>query len=323
MIKLDICCGMLGAGKTTLIQQLLKTAYADGKTAIVENEVGKVNLDAEAFDSSSLAVREVTSGCICCTVKGAFRDAIQYLAETEHPDYIVIEPSGVADITSLVEMCQNLTGIELNRVIMVVNGKRITTLLKAAGPFLADQIRHTQMIYLNFADSLTESKIQEAKAALLEVNPRLEIYQVPLAEITAETFPSAVHPRIVTMKSRISSVRKSGTRLPFSEGKEIRKNTDAPEAVTWYYTFPNTFSEKQIEQLLDILQNENCESIWRVKGYLRMEDDSIRKVDLVYGDVYEASMETFAEDKTNILIVIGEKIPEEWMTGQFQTLAEQ
>lgn len=302
---------MLGSGKTTLIKQLLKTAYADGKTAIVENEIGKVNLDAEVFANKSLAIREVTSGCICCTIKSGFTDAICYLAEQKQPDYIVVEPSGVADITALKNACQNLNGILLNRIIMVVNSKKICSLLKASGPFLEDQIRNVQIIYLNFAGSLPADKLQEIKKALLDINSDLQLFDLPLSSIKADTFPDSTEADL--------------SHKPTASKVKIRSTANATAtsmpAKTWSYQFHNLWNQGQIEKLLSLFQQEECSDIWRVKGYLPMTNKSIKRIDYVYGDSFQDSLSEFSKNKTNILVIIGKNIPESWLTTQFKQLS--
>lgn len=187
--KLDIYCGILGAGKTTLIKQMLECAYREYKTAIIENEIGPVNLDAEELKGSSVEISKVTSGCICCTVKGSFSAAIRRLCKSAQPDYIVIEPSGAADIRSILELCTSLPEIEIGRVIMVANGRKILSLLKAAGPFLTDQITCVRHIYISRAESLSDEQIHNISSVLKGINPKAEIVSVPLKELGADSFP--------------------------------------------------------------------------------------------------------------------------------------
>ena len=110
MKKLDIYGGLLGAGKTSLIQKMLTTAYRDCKAAIIENETGKVNLDVLEF--SNIQVRPLTSGCVCCTLKGNMVAAVKELLRTVDPDYIIIEATGAADLQSIREICDQIKDIQ-------------------------------------------------------------------------------------------------------------------------------------------------------------------------------------------------------------------
>lgn len=188
MVKLDIYSGLLGNGKTTLIKRMLKTAYAGFRVAIIENEIGEINLDAEEFEENSVSVKEVTAGCLCCTVKGSFQEAVRFLAERENPDYIIVEPTGAADIRGVIEACEQVDGVELNRCIMVVNARKIQTLLKVAGEFFHDQIRVARTIYLNFAEKIDAGQVQNIKKNLRKVNPILKIVDTPMEEVTGDVF---------------------------------------------------------------------------------------------------------------------------------------
>ena len=203
--KLDIYCGILGAGKTTLIKQMLDTAYRGYKTAIIENEIGPVNLDAEELKGSPVEISKVTSGCICCTVKGSFSAAIRRLCRSAQPDYIVIEPSGAADIRSILELCAGLPEIELSRVVMIINGRKILSLLKASGPFLKDQIACARYIYISRCESLSGEQVQNISSVLGAINPEAEIVSAPLKELGAENFPEGFIPPVPQADSKAAA----------------------------------------------------------------------------------------------------------------------
>ena len=317
--KLDIYSGLLGTGKTTLIKQMLSTAYKDSKVAVIENEVGKVNLDAEELNGASISVKEISSGCICCTLKGSFTEAVKMLVEQEHPDYIVVEPSGVADVSGVIKACLDSEYVTLNRAIMVVNAKKLQRLLKVIGNFFLDQLRNAWTVYLNFADELTSDQIKEVKNALWEINQELTVVAVPLSKITMETFPEGIGP---LEKFR----EKSDMDLSIINGSERKSSAikirsgRSNDMNSWSYKFKDSFDEERIERLMEIFQQEQCVDIWRVKGYLRMCDGTIKKVDVSFGDQFMESIESFPESKTNLLVIIGRKINILWLKKQFEEL---
>ncbi len=323
MIKLDIICGLLGSGKTTLIKRLLETTPGNEVITILENEIGKINLDSEAFHNAPAIIKEITSGCICCTIKGNFSDALQYLAQQAKPDRIIVEPSGVADINALLDIRRKLSGIRLNRIIMIINGKKIKALSMVAGAFFTEQIRCAQTIYLNFTENMTEAQIQEAKCALWEIHPGVQIIHTPLGQITADTFPDCSEAPAPS-KTYFHKIK------PRSAGKiksrEIRPRypslqENAGPVKTWNYTFDHPFSDPQIAKLKKILKHENCRNLWRAKGYLKMSDHSILKIDLTYGDIYQQNLNEISDDsKSNILVMIGPNIPKAWLKEQFLAL---
>lgn len=318
MVKLDIYGGLLGAGKTTLIRKMLSTAYAGHKTAIIENEVGKVNLDAEMLNAASVSVREIASGCICCTLKGNFTEAIRRLTKQEQPEYIIVEPSGVADLESVVSACLDAEGIELNRVILVVNAARQTKLLKIAGEFYRKQLRIARNLYLNFTEKMTPEEVVEARKSLWEINPDLVMIETPLAEITADTFPEGqVSERIFDGRNAcdpaVSDAGKTGMIHMRTKGRQ-------PSLSVWCFRFQKNFREDEAERLLAVFEQEACAEIWRVKGYLKMEDGSIRKMDVVFGDHFQEEVEGISESKLNQLVFIGRKLNLLWLREQMERI---
>lgn len=316
MVKLDIYGGLLGAGKTTLISQMLSCAYAGHKVAVIENEIGQVNLDAELLKGTHISVQEISSGCICCTVKGSFTEAIRLLVEKEHPEYILVEPSGVADLTDLAKACADAEQVELNRVIMVVNAGKQKKLLKVVGEFYRKQLRSTQMIYLNFTEKLSKEEVEEAKASLWEINPDFVMIETPLADISADTFPEG-------QAAKICRENRTGN-LPMAEigrsGKIHMQTRRKQPLSVWCYRFEGEFREEGIWQLMKMFQQEACADIWRVKGYLKMEDSKIRKIDMVFGDQFQEEMENYDDSKLNQLVIIGKKLNIPWLKEQMEQI---
>ena len=187
---IDLYAGLLGAGKTTLIRQLLVTEYAGKKVAIIENEIGRVNLDAELLRpaQAQITVREMTGGCVCCTIRGAFTEAIDLLTEEVGPDYIIIEPTGAADLEGLVQACEKCRSALLRRMVMIVNAKKIVRLLTVVGDFYREQIEKATCIYLNFTEGMGEDDLEKARAEIRKLNPTARLVDTPIAKIDADTF---------------------------------------------------------------------------------------------------------------------------------------
>lgn len=114
MTKIDIISGFLGAGKTTLIQKLIKEVYAGKKVVLVENEFGEIGIDGGFLKDAGIVVNEINSGCICCTLQGDFRNALQEVVKKYDPDHIIIEPSGVGKLSDILAVVKDVEGLELN-----------------------------------------------------------------------------------------------------------------------------------------------------------------------------------------------------------------
>lgn len=319
MAKLDIYGGLLGTGKTTLIKQMLSRTYSGYRTAIIENEVGKINLDAEELRTASVSVKEISSGCICCTVKGSFTEAVSLLVQQENPDYIVVEPSGVAALTDVANACAQSSCVTLNRVIMVINAKKIQRLLKVVGTFFLEQIQSAGIIYLNFTEGMSEKQIEEIKNSVHNINPEVMIVSAPLTEITGDTFPEGIpFGRSNTSHFQIGLQPFQKTLKTNAIARVRSRQKSALD--NWCYQFQGTFDEKRIQKLMDIFRQERCSDIWRVKGYLKMQDGGIKKIDHVFGDQFLEEQDSFAGDKTNMLVIIGKRINTLWLEEQFEKL---
>ena len=155
--------GLLGVGKTTVIRQLLKNGYEACRVVIIENEIGQINLDAAYLKGTGVTVREMTGGCVCCSIRGELKETIWEIVDTFHPDVIIMEPSGAADIRGIQEDIRRIPDVTPGRYVLIVNAKKARSLFKAVGAFFHDQIRCSDLIYLNRSDQITETESQQVK----------------------------------------------------------------------------------------------------------------------------------------------------------------
>ena len=186
MTKIDIVSGFLGAGKTTLIRKLLKDALAGTKVVLIENEFGEIGIDGGFLKESGIEIREMNSGCICCSLVGDFGTSLREVMATYAPERILIEPSGVgklSEVMAAVSGAAEDTEMELNSAVAVVDGSKAKLYIKNFGEFFIDQIEHAGTIILTRTDKMTDAKIDEAVALLREHNEKATIITTPLAEL--------------------------------------------------------------------------------------------------------------------------------------------
>ena len=179
MIKIDIISGFLGAGKTTLIKKLLKEAYAGEQVVLIENEFGEIGIDGGFLKESGIEIREMNSGCICCSLVGDFEESLKQVVDTYHPDRIVIEPSGVGKLSDVVKAVEPVEGIEINSLTTVADAKRCKSYMKNFGEFYNNQVESAGTIILSRTDSMKEEKLEQVMELLKEKNPEAFIVTTP------------------------------------------------------------------------------------------------------------------------------------------------
>ena len=195
MTKIDIFSGFLGAGKTTLIKKLIKESFAGQKVVLIENEFGEIGIDGGFLKESGIQINELNAGCICCSLVGDFRAALQQVVEQYHPDRIVIEPSGVgklSDVTRAVEGVAEHLDVQLNSFVTVADVNKVKMYMKNFGEFYDDQISHASCIILSRTQNATEEKISAAVAMLREKNPTATIVTTAWDALTGEQILKAM-----------------------------------------------------------------------------------------------------------------------------------
>ncbi len=188
MAKIDIISGFLGAGKTTLIKKLLMDALKGQQVVLIENEFGEIGIDGGFLKDAGIEIKEMNSGCICCSLVGDFGTALKEVAETYHPDRIIIEPSGVgklSDVIHAVERVQQEADLELNCAAAVVDVTKCKMYLKNFGEFFKNQIEAAGTIILSRTDlpKATEEKVEEALKLIRELNPDATVITTPVEEL--------------------------------------------------------------------------------------------------------------------------------------------
>ena len=151
MIKVDVISGFLGAGKTTLIKKLFKSAFVNEKVVLIENEFGEIGIDSSFLKESGIQIKEINAGCICCSLVGDFATSIKELVDTYHPERIIIEPSGVGKLSDIVTAIKDvhLDELQLNILATVVDGPKAKMYLKNFGEFFVNQVESADTIIVS------------------------------------------------------------------------------------------------------------------------------------------------------------------------------
>ena len=186
MTKIDIISGFLGAGKTTLIKKLLKDAFKDEQVVLIENEFGEIGIDGGFLKEAGIQIREMNSGCICCSLVGDFGASLKEVISKYHPDRILIEPSGVGKLSDVIKAVQGVeeeTGLVLNSYTTVVDAKKCKMYMRNFGEFFNNQVEYAGAIIMSRTDIVDEAKAQAAMELLREINPKAAIITTPIEKL--------------------------------------------------------------------------------------------------------------------------------------------
>ena len=186
MTKIDIFSGFLGAGKTTLIKKLLKKALAGTKVVLIENEFGQIGIDGGFLKDSGIEIKEMNSGCICCSLVGDFGTSLKEVLDTYQPERILIEPSGVGKLSDVMKAVQDVhtdVEVQLNSAVAVVDASKAKMYVRNFGEFFINQIEHAGTIILSRTADISKEKLEQCVELIREHNPKAAIITTPWDEL--------------------------------------------------------------------------------------------------------------------------------------------
>lgn len=209
MIKVDVISGFLGAGKTTLIKKLFEKSFGKEKVVLIENEFGEIGIDGTFLKSSGVEIKEINSGCICCSLVGDFKESIMQLIHDYSPDRIIIEPSGVGKLSDIVNAVINVpTDLSLNIIATVVDGPKAKMYMKNFGEFFNNQVEACNTIVIAKTDKMTEDKIEEAISLLREKNSEATIISTNINELDSEKILNVLEQKISLKQELIEEMKR-------------------------------------------------------------------------------------------------------------------
>ena len=193
MSKIDIISGFLGAGKTTLIQKLLKESLAGTKVVLIENEFGQIGIDGGFLKEAGIEIKEMNSGCICCSLVGDFGESLKEVITTYAPERIIIEPSGVGKLSDVIKAVSKVeTGnaqmedVYLNSAVAVVDASKCKMYMKNFGEFFINQVESAKTIILSRTQNMSDDKLKEVVSMLREHNDKATIITTPWDDLKGD-----------------------------------------------------------------------------------------------------------------------------------------
>ena len=304
MTKIDIISGFLGAGKTTLIKKLLQDAFKGQQIVLIENEFGEIGIDGGFLKDAGIEIREMNSGCICCSLVGDFGTALKEVVEKYHPDRIVIEPSGVGKLSDVIHAVERLhdQDVVLNSAVTVVDVLKCKMYLKNFGEFFKNQVEAAGTIILSRTDlsKATDEKIETAIAMIRELNPDATIITTPVEQLEGKKILDTIEGQ----KIDLSHVEEE------HDHEHHHHHHHADEVFTsWGKETVRKFSRAEIEEILKTLSEDASYGvILRAKGMLEDENGVWTYFDMV-PEEYE--LRDGNPEYTGRICVIGSKMDEE------------
>ena len=192
MTKVDIYSGFLGAGKTTLIKKMLREFYAGQKIVLIENEFGEIGIDGGFLQEAGVEIREMNSGCICCSLVGDFGKAMEQVLSDYAPDRIIIEPSGVGKLSDVVAAVEKVEGVEIAYKVTVADATKVKSYMRNFGEFYNNQIASANAIILSRTSGIAPEKLKLAADMIREVNTTCTVITTPWEELTGRQLADAM-----------------------------------------------------------------------------------------------------------------------------------
>lgn len=347
MIKVDVVSGFLGAGKTTLITKLLSGIDKSEKVAIIENEFGEIGIDGAFLKNSGIEIKEINSGCICCSLVGNFSESLKELVQKYSPNRIIIEPSGVGKLSDVVKAINDANlDVKVNIICTVVDGGKCKMYHKNFGEFYLDQIREASVIVISKTDKLSEEKVIETCEFIKTYNPTATLITTPINELNGKLLVENLEDGITLTDMLIAELKKSGAHHHHHHeheechchdhehehhheheheechchdhehhhehgecccGHHHHHAEEVFESVA--IETPKAFSKAELTNILNALSSDSYGTILRAKGVLKSsESDLWHYFDLVAGDF---EIRCGEPDVIGKACVIGSKISKE------------
>ena len=313
--KVDIISGFLGSGKTTLIKKLMAEKLQDEKLVIIENEFGEIGIDGSILKESGIEVKEINSGCICCTLVGDFGTSIEEVLHKYKPDRIIIEPSGVGKLSDILKACDSLSSKDLltiNMVITVVDILKYKMYILNFGEFYENQIKHAKTIILSRSQKAEADKLVKFTGELGKLNPKANIITTPWEELNAAQIISAAEQNgSAVLEQQIKKVvlkrhvHPEGCKCGCKGTQHTHHNADEFFEV-WGAETPETYDAATLRKILENLGSTGrYGNILRAKGIIQSDRSNWVQFDYVPG---EFEIKDSGADYTGRLCVIGREL---------------
>lgn len=339
MVKIDVISGFLGAGKTTLIKKLLLEALSDTKVVLIENEFGEIGIDGGFLKEAGIEIKEMNSGCICCSLVGDFGESLKEVLTTYSPERVLIEPSGVgklSDVLTAIEKVGKDLDVKVSSAVAVVDASKCKSFMKNFGEFYVNQIQYAGTIILTRGDKTSEEQINQCVEMIRQHNSTATIITTQLSQLDGKTILDTIEGTDTLDNMMNELLHEHDHHHDHDHHHEHDEDCGcgchdhnhhdhehhnhghhhADEVFTsWGMETPNAYSKAEIEDILTALDSGDYGMVLRAKGMVPGEDGTWIYYDYV---PEEHEVRSGKPDVTGKICVIGSNIKEDKLTVLFQ-----
>lgn len=312
-VKIDIISGFLGAGKTTLIKKLLEEKLRTEKPVIIENEFGEIGIDGTILKKSGIEIKEINSGCICCSLVGEFEKSIREVISQFQPQRVIIEPSGIGMLSEVIKACTSpriKAQLSLNMVITVVDIQNFEMYLENFGEFFSNQIKHAKTIVLSRTQDAAPEQVESAVRSIRKLNSCANIVTTPWAQLQAE--------QLIALAEGKDSLEHSHHHPGCECEGHFHVHQGDKGFEVWSKETPREFPEKELKRILKNLEDVSLVGrVLRGKGIVQTGHEQWVQFDLVPG---EASVRRAEPDYSGRLCIIGQNLNRKGLADLFQVM---
>ncbi len=312
--KIDIVSGFLGAGKTTLIKKLLAESLTGQKVVLIENEFGEIGIDGGILKQSGIQIREINSGCICCTLVGDFNAALKDVLRQYQPERILIEPSGVGKLSDVIKACAKIalkTEVELNLCVTVADATKYRMYSRNFGEFFNNQIDNADTVILSRTQKLDSDKLAAVVKDIHDRNPDAAVITTPWESLSGDTILAAAKASPLLNRADLTEHEEENNHE--HEHHDHGHHHRADEAFdVWSVQTPKQFQKDEITAILEKLPQYG--TVLRAKGIVALTDGGWLQFDYVPEEIGSREI---APDFTGRLCVIGSELNKAGLSALF------
>ncbi len=317
MLRIDVVSGFLGAGKTTFIKRLLDTNLKNEKVVLIENEYGEVSVDSDMLNDSGIEIKELSQGCICCSLVGDFSKSLNEVINKYNPDRILIEPSGVGKLSDVVKAIAD-AGLDgfINSLVCMVDAKKAKMYDKNFGEFFIDQIKNAQTVILSRMDIVKEENALAALEIIRKHNAHCVVVTTPINDLSDDELLKAYEGFDFNLAAQLEDEHHHHHHHEHEEectcgcgGHEHHHHHHADEVFTSVgMETVKKYDINSLKEILDKMANGEYGLIVRAKGIIKSIDSKWYVFNLTPDEVSIEEASAIAMGK---IVVIGSKINED------------